>query len=421
MNASLCTLLLPLLLGSNFHPSGVATPVSPLESTERVTFEVPLREHVDASAPAVEVDGALRLSGARGWIELAVEVPAPGRYRTELELLAAEPAGEGPVLVWLEDYVGNPDERHYDITGPITVSREGGTVARDGSPLWRGPRRMRLHHDGGEVVVRALRFERLRPALATPATLVQRTQGDAWTLVWADEFDTDGPPDPGKWAHDIGDWGWGNREPQYYTDAAADNARVQDGKLLIEARRGDLGRAWTSARLTTRGVVSFLYGRIEIAAKVPAADGAWAAGWLLGDAYEDERSWPYCGEIDVMEAVGREIDDATGDGRNHASCHTRAYYFKQGNHISSVTPVARMASAFHVYTLEWWPDRVEISVDGRPYYVYDKTSGPLEWPFDNPQNLILNLAMGGGMGGPIPDHVQRAVLEVDYVRVYGRQ
>ena len=101
MNASLCTLLLPLLLGSNFHPSGVATPVSPLESTERVTFEVPLREHVDASAPAVEVDGALRLSGARGWIELAVEVPAPGRYRTELELLAAEPAGEGESNGWL--------------------------------------------------------------------------------------------------------------------------------------------------------------------------------------------------------------------------------------------------------------------------------------------------------------------------------
>jgi len=156
-------------------------------------------------------------------------------------------------------------------------------------------------------------------------------------------------------------------------------------------------------------------------AKAPALDGAWAAGWLLGDAYRDEKSWPYCGEIDVFEAVGREIDDASGDGQNHASCHTRAYYFKQGNHISRTRAVPRMTGEFHVYTLDWFPDRVEIAVDGERYYVYDKTNGPLEWPFAEPQCLILNLAMGGGMGGAVDPKADRAQFVVDYVRVFGRQ
>ena len=104
---------------------------------------------------------------------------------------------------------------------------------------------------------------------------------------------------------------------------------------------------WTSARLTTRGKVSFQYGRLELRAKAPVADGTWGAGWLLGDAYRDELSWPYCGEVDIFEAVGREIDDETGDGINHGSCHTRAYYFKQGNHISNTIPVEGMGTEFH--------------------------------------------------------------------------
>ena len=156
-------------------------------------------------------------------------------------------------------------------------------------------------------------------------------------------------------------------------------------------------------------------------AKVPAMDGAWAAGWLLGDAYRDEKSWPYCGEVDLLEGVGKEIDDKTGDGLNHASCHTRAYYFKQGNHISTTRKVENMAGEFHVYALEWLKDKITIEIDGEPYYVYDKTNGPLEWPFDQPQNLILNLAIGGGMGGDVDPKAERAQYVIDYVRVYGKQ
>ena len=179
-----------------------------------------------------------------------------------------------------------------------------------------------------------------------------------------------------------------------------------------------MGQEWTSARLTTRGKTSFLYGKIEFRGKAPAKDGTWAAGWLLGDAYRDELSWPYCGEIDVLECVGSEIDDLTGDGINHASCHTRTYYFKENTSITAVTDVQDMVNTFHTYTIEWMPDGIKAFLDGKEYYTYDKTKDSLEWPFDQPQNIILNLAMGGGMGGAIDPSIDGQQFILDYVRVY---
>ena len=159
-----------------------------------------------------------------------------------------------------------------------------------------------------------------------------------------------------------------------------------------------MGQPWTSARLTTQGKTSFTYGRVEFRAMVPEGRGTWAAGWLLGDAYRDELSWPYCGEIDVLECVGYEIDDATGAGLNHATCHTRAYYFKQGNQIGSEIAVDSMNSVFHTFAIEWYPDAIHGYLDGGHYYTYDKTADRLEWPFNEPQNIIINLAVGGGWG-----------------------
>lgn len=383
-----------------------------------MTIDVTLGAGTASSGDVTAVDGGVRLAFDDGWLEFALPVAVAGRYRCELTVV--EEARADGASAWVEDYVGNPDGRTYDITGPMPLPR-GGVVARDGSPLDVGSHRMRLHCAGGPVTVRSLRFTLLREHAVTLRTSVQRTDGSEWVLVWSDEFERAGHPDPERWTSDLGNWGWGNREPQYYTEGRLENARVEDGHLVIEARPGDLGQAWTSARLTTRGKISFQYGRIEIRARVPAADGTWAAGWLLGDAYRDELSWPYCGEIDVMEAVGREVDDASGDGINHASCHTRAYYFKQGNHISSTIPVRGMSTGFHVYTLDWEPDAIRMSCDGEHYYTYDKTESPLSWPFDRPQNLILNLAMGGGMGGPIAAGIGPQRLLVDYVRVYERR
>ena len=370
-----------------------------------------------AAFPRADADGTVRVEGREGFVEFALVVPTAGRYRCELSATAAE---EGAVA-WVEDYVDNDDGRTYDITAAMPVSTAGGVTSKDGCPLDARTRRMRLHVRGGPVTVEDLRFTLMRRHRETPTTLVQSMDGDEWQVVWRDEFDGEGLPDSTNWLHDVGDWGWGNNEPQYYTEDRVENARQEGGHLVIEARPDDLGHAWTSARLTTRAKVRFLYGRFEIRAKVPSTDGTWAAGWLLGDGYRDERSWPYCGEIDVLEGVGREIDDATGDGINHASCHTRAYYFKQGNHISNTIEVSDMADEFHLYAMEWDEREVRMYLDGVHYYTYDKHDSPAAWPFDEPQNLILNLAMGGGMGGPIAADAGPQRFVIDYVRVYGRR
>lgn len=374
------------------------------------------------SSPSVQPEAfPIALDGLVGQ-DFTVDVPVTGRYR-----LALDVAATGAGTFWVEDYIGNPDGRSYDITGPLSMTEAGArTFIVDGSPLKAGEHRMRLHGDSA-AQAKSLKMELIREHVDTPVTLEQSMGREGeWEVVWADEFNGKGLPDADKWTHDIGDWGWGNREPQYYTEADKRNARQEDGVLIIEARPGGEDRPWTSARLTTRGKVSFLYGRIEIRAKVPGMDGTWAAGWTLGDDYRDEVSWPYCGEIDIMEAVGHEIDDVTGDGINHGSCHTRAFYFKQGNHISETIPVKNMEEDFHVYACEWDADEVRLYLDGVHYYTYDQKGTPEAWPFDRAQNLILNLAMGGGMGGDIdpaataPGAAPLRVV-VDYVRVLDRK
>jgi beta-glucanase (GH16 family) len=254
----------------------------------------------------------------------------------------------------------------------------------------------------------------------TPKVYTQKMDGKEWTLVWSDEFEGSGLPDTTKWSYNFGNWGWGNNEPQYYTSSRIENARLENGTLIIEARKNDDGNEWTSARLTTQGKESFLYGRIEFRAKVPVTRGTWSAGWLLGDEYRDELSWPYCGEIDVLECVGFEIDDSTGNGKNHATCHTRSYYFKQGNQIGSEIAVSAMNTTFHTYAIEWYPDVIYGFLDGEKYYTYDMNKDELEWPFDKAQNIIVNLAIGGGWGGAkgIDESVESHQYILDYVRVY---
>lgn len=346
------------------------------------------------------------------WITFEVDVNAVGRYK--VEVLAK---GEG--TVWLEDYHDNPDGRTYNVTGVMKIASDGFVMTqKDGSPLNVRVHRMKLHLSGDNLEVDRIDLTKMRDHEITTQFMTQNTSGKDWDLVWSDEFDEDGAPDQSKWTYDVGNWGWGNNEPQYYTDDRRENARVEDGNLIIEARKNDMGQEWTSARLTTRGKVSFLYGKIEFRAKAPSKDGTWAAGWLLGDAYRDELSWPYCGEIDVLECVGSEINDETGTGINHASCHTRTYYFKEGTHITAVKEVADMTNTYHDYTIEWTPDGIKAFLDGEHYYTYDKTGDALEWPFSQPQNLILNLAMGGGMGGAIDPSITSQQFIIDYVRVY---
>lgn len=360
---------------------------------------------------------AVRTTTADGWLTYDVDVPVAGRYQCEIR---AKALNTGDAEIWIEDYYDNSDNRTYNITGSMKVnsSDQYQQIVKDGSPLNKGLHKMKLHYAQNIIEIDYIKFTLLKKHQVTPVILTQKMDGKNWELVWADEFDGQGLPDTNKWTFDIGNWGWGNNEPQYYTEFRTENARQENGHLIIEAHKNDMGNLWTSARLTTRGKVSFVYGKIEFRAMPPAGVGTWAALWLLGDSYVDEISWPYCGEIDVLEYIGREVDQETGDGINHASCHSRAYYFKQGNQLTNTIPVKNMTSDFHIYTIEWTPRGIDAFVDDVKYYTYDKLSDELEWPFNNPQNIIVNLAMGGGMGGDIAENITSQKLILDYIRVY---
>lgn len=387
-------------------PGGV---VQVVVEAEAATGMSAAYETVQAAPAYVRVDTS-------GWLSYEVSFPTAGRYRVEVFARAADSAS-----VWLEDYIGNPDGRTYNVTGSLPVGTGDGFAPTtvEGSPFDTGTHPVKLHVARGAADIDKIVFTLMKPHQKTPETLTQQMDGTEWELVWADEFDGE-QVDTSKWTYDIGNWGWGNNELQYYTEGRPENARLEDGHLVIEARKNDMGQKWTSARLTTRGKVSFRYGKIELRAQVPRARGNWAAGWTLGDTYVDERHWPYAGEIDILESVGYEVNDETGDGRAHATVHTPAYYFKIGNQISSTKDVANIAGAFHTYAVAWTPREIRAYVDGEQYYLYDKNADEREWPFDTPQNLILNLAMGGGWGGAqgMDETVTSQKFLVDYVRVY---
>lgn len=351
---------------------------------------------------------------SEGWIALDVAVKVAGRYKSEIQFSS----NGNDVSFWIEDYIDNTDERTYNITGNMLAnSAEFSSVSRDGSPLNVGIHKMKVHFNGA-VNIDYIKFTLIKEHEVTPQNLTQQTTGKEWKVVWADEFEGT-EVDTTKWTYDIGNWGWGNFEPQYYTKNRKENARVEDGNLIIEARKNDMGEEWTSARLTTRGKTSFTYGRIEFRAKVPAEKGNWAAGWTLGDDYVDEKSWPYCGEIDILESVGYEMDDESGNGLAHASVHTKAYYFKIGNQKTFTVDVEKMNTEFHIYAVEWTPEKIIGFVDDKEYFFYENEGAADGWPFDKPQNIILNLAMGGGWGGAQGMHetITSQKMIIDYVRV----
>ena len=243
------------------------------------------------------------------------------------------------------------------------------------------------------------------PAPATPSGL---------TLVFSDEFETPGAPDPAKWGYELGYIR--NNEKQYYT-SRPENVRAEGGSLVIEGRKEAYqGFAYTSASVHTFGRFEFLYGREEVRAKLPTGRGAWPAIWMLG-VNLPQVGWPACGEIDIMENVG--FDPL----RIHASVHTAAYNHTIGTQKTASVTVASPADDFHVYSLDWYPDRIEIAVDGRGYFTFrNEGTGSRSWPFDKPHHLLVNLAIGGAWGGQqgIDDALFPKRYLVDYVRVYRR-
>lgn len=246
-------------------------------------------------------------------------------------------------------------------------------------------------------------------------------------LVWADEFNVDGLPDSSKWGYDTDRnlLGWYNNELQYYAAARVQNVNVQNGLLSISARKESLntaadygGQAYTSARLLTRGIASWTYGFFEVRAKLPCTLGTWPAIWMLGTG----GTWPDDGEIDLMEQRGGSAADKTVV---LGTVHTRAYNYFNGTlgvGQGSSRTVNDACTNFHSYQLTWDGDKVAIGVDGVTYFTYTKPvpSASTTWPFDKPQYLILNLAMGGDLGGAVPANFVSDQMVVDYVRVYQR-
>jgi beta-glucanase (GH16 family) len=241
---------------------------------------------------------------------------------------------------------------------------------------------------------------------------------EGYELVWNDEFDGDSI-DRSNWTYDIGGWGWGNGEAQYYTDRP-ENARVQNGLLVIEADSEQFeGSYYTSARLLTQGLREFQYGYIEARIKVPDGVGTWPAFWMLGANFgrdtedPDDSNWPDVGEIDIMEYAGREPDLVLGTihGPGYAGAGGLTKWNRQEFPI---------ADDFHTFAIDWDYDGIRWYLDGELYSDKSRDAvGEREWVFDQPFFIILNLALGGTVGGSIGfDTEFPQYMYVDHVRVY---
>jgi beta-glucanase (GH16 family) len=279
-----------------------------------------------------------------------------------------------------------------------------------------------------------IRFEASadEPTLSALVVRDKNRPAGNWELVWSDEFDGDAL-DETRWSPNIWPPRKVNDEDQAYT-AREKNLRVEDGTLIIEAHKEDYeGASYTSGRIHTDGKGDFLYGRFEVRAKLPAGQGSWPAIWMLpSDPYryattceegEDWQgsstcdAWPNSGEIDIMEHVGYQM------GHVHGTVHNEAYYWLKWEQRKGRILIDDVDQEFHVYALEWTPERIDAFVDDSHYFTYiNENTGWRAWPYDQPFHLILNIAVGGAWGragGPIDDSIFPLQMEVDYARVYG--
>ena len=253
--------------------------------------------------------------------------------------------------------------------------------------------------------------------LLTSAALQTRAQDTTkWTLVWHDEFNYTGLPNRKYWNYEEGLVR--NKEPQYYTKARAENARVEGGNLVIEARKESLPgipAAYTSASLVTLNKLSIQTGtRIEVRARVPKGRGSWPAVWMLGED-RNQVKWPFCGEIDIMEFVGR--DSTRVYGTMHYADDKGQYGTKGEKPV-----VGSPYDGYHLYAIDWRSDNITFYYDSLPYFVFDltKVQKTTRDIFNRKFYLLLNLALGrqGTLGGPLDDAILPCRYYIDYVRVY---
>lgn len=251
-----------------------------------------------------------------------------------------------------------------------------------------------------------------------------RSEAQFTNLVFSDEFEYEGSLDDEKWHHQVippNNGSWFNGELQHYT-ARTENSYVSNGTLKINAIKEEYTyngstKSYTSARLNSK--FAFTFGRVEVRAKLPAAAGTWPAIWTLGANCNETGSyfvgqygsgqWPGCGEIDIMEQTGWD--------KNKISSHFHWGDRNTGEYknVGGTASVANTAGEFHVYSMEWTSNTIKTFVDGVLIYVLPNSS---EKPYDHPHYLLLNIAMGGNLGGTINDDFQESSMEIDYVKIY---
>ena len=238
-------------------------------------------------------------------------------------------------------------------------------------------------------------------------TSTKPTQGANYTynnLVWEDDFNTDGTPDATKWTNDLGAGGWGNGELQDYK---TENAVVEGGSLKITAKKDASGN-YTSSRLKSQGLYSFTYGRVEVKAKLPASQGTWPAIWMLGSNFSTV-GWPQSGEIDIMEQTGADKNTTLG------TCHWFDTASASKADYGETTAISNASSEFHFYTLEWTDTAIKVYLDDVKFY---ELTNNANLPFNADFFLILNVAMGGSLGGTIDPAFTEDTMEIDYVKVF---
>ena len=273
-------------------------------------------------------------------------------------------------------------------------------------------------------------------AIVLSSFLCSPLTAEEYKLVWSDEFNTAGKLDTSKWKFEEGFIR--NFEAQYYTKNRAKNARVEQGNLVLEAHKEAFENAafeqhstqwqrnwktakYTSASVQTLGQKAFLYGKFEIRAKVPKGNGTWPAIWMLGENWE-KVGWPSCGEIDILEQLGREPK------KIHGTIHWNAGNDANGNyqhaHVGGTKIVKDdVGDAFHLFGLEWTRNSIEFFLDGKSYYKIDISKMPATQSaqFRKPHFLLINFALGGTWGKEIDPAIFPQKFLIDYVRVYQKQ
>jgi len=241
--------------------------------------------------------------------------------------------------------------------------------------------------------------------LTTKAISVTSPKDQFANLVWSDEFDYIGAIDSDKWVHEVGD-NWYNNEVQSYT-SRLDNSKVEDGKLKIIAKKEPYnGNNYTSARIISNTKKDFTYGRVDIKAKIPGKKGTWPALWLLGSNFNSV-TWPACGEMDILEAA------QTNNFKVQSTVHHPDNYGEGDSHISN--DYSDITETFHVYSLVWTKQALTFYVDDKPHHLVGNSCA---LPFNWNQFIILNVAMGGTMGGEIVADFDSDIMEIEYVRIY---